>query len=77
MKTTKLQKANEIVKKFVSDNFKRPHYAYIDFVEEDRFLTEIVGDKNVDIEKDTPEELAEYAIEQISKGCNMANLLGF
>ena len=39
---------------------------YTDFVDENRFLSEIDGDKDV---KDsmTAEELAEYAIEQIYK----------
>lgn len=73
----KLKKANQLVKEWANDNFKEPHYVYIDFVKDDRFLNEIVDDKGIDVGKSTAEELADYAIENISKGANRANLLGF
>ena len=46
-------------------------------MEEDRFLSEIKSDENIDIDEHSAEELAEYAIEEIRKGANMANLFGF
>ena len=65
-------KASEIVKAEVKRREMEtmsPLYKswrYTDFVDENRFLSEIDGDKDV---KDsmTAEELAEYAIEQIYK----------
>ena len=65
-------KASEIVKaevKWIEMETMSPLYKswmYTDFVDEDRFLSEIDGDKDV---KDsmTAEELAEHTIKQIYK----------
>ena len=73
----KLKKANEIVKGFCNKHWKSSHWIYIDFVKEDRFLDEIASETSVDIEKDSAEELAEFAIEQIDKGSGLSNLFGF
>ena len=73
----KLRQANKIVKEFCNKNWKKPHWVYVDFVEEDRFLSEIKDEKSVDIEKDSAEELAEFAIEKIVESSNLSNLIGF
>ena len=73
----KINKANEIVKEYCSNNFAKKSYPYIDFVNEDRFLDEIIKEENVDLKKDSAEELAEFAIEQIARHQNLSRLLGF
>lgn len=73
----KLQKANAIVKDFIKEEFDPSHWVYIDFVKEDRFISAINEDENIDISKCTSEELADYAIDNISKSAALYSFLGF
>ena len=41
----KLDKANEIIKKYIKKNYNNNDWRYIDFVNEDRFYDEIKQDK--------------------------------
>ena len=61
----KLKKANDIVKKWAS-GFDKDLWIYIDFIEEDRFISEIIDERQVSIVKDSSKELAEFAIDEIS-----------
>ncbi len=76
-KIIKLKKANNIVKRFVKHNFEKPHWVYMDFYIDDRFLNEIETDKYVNIDNWSEEELAGYAIEKIEEGSNRSAIFGF
>lgn len=66
LRISKLKASNEIVKNTISKNYDKNSWRFIDFVEEDRFMIESVGDKNIEIDSWSVEEIAEYALEQIN-----------
>jgi hypothetical protein len=73
----KLSNANNLVKKYISEKFDKDSWVYIDFVKENRFLDEIQRDSDISIKTLSANELAEYAIENITNGVHNSNLFGF
>jgi len=73
----KINLANEILKAYMIKNFHKESYPYIDFVVEDRFLSEIKADVNVSIPEMTAQDLSDYAIEQIEQSSSKSRLIGF
>ena len=62
----KIQKANQIVKDTIAENYPTTSWRYIDFVQEDRFVNEVVSDEKIDLKNWSAVEMAEYALEQIN-----------
>lgn len=63
----KLIQANELVKEFIRENYSNGSWQYVDFVEENRFVYEILEDC-FDYENQSALSIANYAIEKIAEG---------